>query len=305
MDNNILNNYICNICDKKFSNLYNLNRHKNKKIKCSKISENVFKCIYCNKIFKYKSKLLEHNNTKIHKYNISNCENNQINVNGDNINIKQIIQLTLNTNTFANTNLLSSATLSFDIILTIYEKIINNNIDSINKVLQIFKKGVIPVLDNLHFNISNSENHNLKILLMFPKINKLINEYLILEINKETNELVWNSISYTQLLEEIINLLININDIIIKKYKTETDDNKNFIKCIEFLKSNLIDNEELKPEIENMLSDLYIQFNKSQNKTEREIKPELLDKINEYKKYRTAECRLSNGYNPIILNSQL
>ena len=204
---------------------------------------------------------------------------------------------------------MSSATLLFDIILTIYEKIINNNIDSINKVLQIFKKGVIPVLDNLHFNISNSENHNLKILLMFHKINKLINEYLILEINKETNELVWNSISYTQLLEEIINLLININDIIIKKYKTETEDNKNFIKCIEFLKSNLIDNaelkEELKPEIENMLSDLYIQFNKSQNKNEREIKPELLDKINEYKNYRNRECRLSNGNNPIILNSQL
>ena len=50
---------------------------------------------------------------------------------------------------------------------------------------------------------------NLKILLMFPKIDKLIYEYLILEINKDTNELVWNSINYEQLLDEIFILLNN------------------------------------------------------------------------------------------------
>ena len=145
---------------------------------------------------------------------------------------------------------------------------------------------------------------------MFPKIDKLIYEYLILEINKDTNELVWNSINYEQLLDEIFILLNNINAKNIEKHNnTANEKNLTFNKFIDFLKENLINNEEnrvaLKPAIELMLNNLYIQFNKNQQKGEREIKIDILEKINEYKEYRNAECRLSNGHSPNILNSQV
>lgn len=144
---------------------------------------------------------------------------------------------------------------------------------------------------------------------MFPKIDKDIYEYLILEINKETNELFWNSISYEQLLNEILNLLNNINIYNIKKYLNENrEENIVFGNLIKFLKTNLLNNEqteELKKEINKLLGNLYLQFNKQQQKNERNVKHNLVDKINEYKIYRSEECRLSNGYIPEIINSQI
>ncbi len=204
--------------------------------------------------------------------------------------------------------------LSIDLVYGIFENIIENkNITNYDKALELFKEAVIFILDTLHFNITNNENHNLKILLMFPKIDKLVYEYLILEINPDTNDLVWNSISYEQLLDEIFNLLSNINIKNIEKHQGKIrEKNKLFEEFIQYLKTNLLNDsysEELKENIKKIidteLGNLYIQFNKKEKKDDREIKLNIYDKIQEYKNYREVECRLSNGFTPKILNPKI
>ncbi len=148
---------------------------------------------------------------------------------------------------------------------------------------------------------------------MFPKIDKLVYEYLILEINPDTNDLVWNSISYEQLLDEIFNLLSNINIKNIEKHQGKIrEKNKLFEEFIQYLKTNLLNDsysEELKENIKKIidteLGNLYIQFNKKEKKDDREIKLNIYDKIQEYKNYREVECRLSNGFTPKILNPKI
>jgi hypothetical protein len=106
--------------------------------------------------------------------------------------------------------------------------------------------------------------------------------------------------SYDDFIKELFNHLTRMN---------ENIKNENFEKYIYYLKKYLIHDKELslelKPYIENKLSDLYINFNQKQKKENREIKINLEEKIEEYKKYRTNECRLHNGYNPEIINSTL
>lgn len=303
--------FICNKCNKEFKYESDYNRHKNRKNPCNK-DVNIYNCNVCQSNFKYESEYIRHEKTKKHINNYNtyingNHNNTQV---GDN-NIQNIIQLTLNTNTFINTNVLLVSNLSVELIYGIYNEIIDNkNMVTYVKAVTLFKEAVIFILDTLHFNLSNTENHNLKILLMFPKIDKLVYEYLILEIHKETNDLVWNSINYEQLLQEIFNLLSNINSKNIEKHnETIRDKNIVFNNCIDFLKQNLLDDEEnkllAKPEIERLLSELYIKFNKNQKKSEREVELNIFDKIKEYKQYRENECRLSNGYIPTIINSQI
>ena len=306
--------YECIKCKKKFKYESKLNEHKNRKIPCD-ASKKEYKCDVCKVQFKCPYDKNKHEQTNKHKFNIYNstltADSIQIGNHNSINNIQNIINLTLNTKTFANSNVGLVSNLSIEIVYGIFDNLINNKYYSdYNRTLELFKDAVILILDTLHFNISNTENHNLKILLMFPKIDKLIYEYLILEINKDTNELVWNSINYEQLLDEIFILLNNINAKNIEKHNnTANEKNLTFNKFIDFLKENLINNEEnrvaLKPAIELMLNNLYIQFNKNQQKGEREIKIDILEKINEYKEYRNAECRLSNGHSPNILNSQV
>ena len=132
---------------------------------------------------------------------------------------------------------------------------------------------------------------------MFPGFKKPIYEYLILEIETKTNKIAWKSLSYDDFIKELFNHLTRMN---------ENIKNENFEKYIYYLKKYLIyDNNisyELKPYIENKLNDLYINFNQKQKKENREIKINLEEKIEEYKNYRTNECRLHNGYNPDIIN---
>jgi hypothetical protein len=303
--------YICNKCHKSFPTPSKLNIHNNRKTPCN-ISKQTLECKCCNIKFKCSYDQTRHEKTKKHKFNIENNTFNAESIHiGDNINIQNIINLTLNTNTFSNSNVELVANQSIELVYGIFDDIINNkNIMDCNRTLQLFKEAVIFILDTLHFNISKYENQNLKILLMFPKIDNLIYEYLILEINKNTNELVWNSINYKQLIEEILNLLTNINNKHIEKHKNiKSDKNIMFDKFINFLKINLIEDTNnkdlLKPEIEKMLSELYIKFNKNQKKQDRTVEINILDKIQEYRNYRNQECILSNGYTPSIINSQI
>ena len=307
-----MSEYKCNKCQKIFNAPSKLERHKNNKIPCDKPKEDL-KCELCNINFVRPAHKLIHEKTKKHINNIqTNNGNNNINVqNNGNNNIQNIIQLTLNTNTFNNSNIGLVSNLSIELVYGIYDNIINNKYMATHtKALSLFKEAVIFILDTLHFNISNTENHNLKILLMFPKIDKLVYEYLILEIEQESSDLVWNSINYEQLLDEIFNLLTNINAKNIEKHNNEIrEQNLVFVKFIDYLKNNLLTNEEnkneAKSEIESLLSELYIKFNKNQKKEERQVKLNILDKINEYKNYRTNECRLSNGYIPNVINSEV
>ena len=50
---------------------------------------------------------------------------------------------------------------------------------------------------------------------------------------------------------------------------------------------------------------MYSKFNIKQNKQDRDIKEDIEEKLEEYLKYRKQECKLSNGYNPEVINSPI
>jgi len=166
--------------------------------------------------------------------------------------------------------------------------------------VKILFDGVIKILEHLHFNLGLEENHNFKILLIFPGIKKTVYEYLILEINSETNKIIWNTLTYEEIIDRIINHLFLLNN----KYQ-----NENYDKFILYLERYLIKNKEsaieLKPYIQKKLSDMYVDFNKKQKKESRDIKEDIEEKIKEYMTYRKQECKLQNGYNPNIINSDI
>ena len=292
--------YKCFKCNKLFQYESKLNEHKNRKTECNK--NNNFNCNYCNKDFKYKSDYLRHEKTKKHIINVNNTVNgnhNQINVNGNNI--QNIINLTLQTKSFTDTDLsYLRKWIIEDIGTDLYVKTMNKEYLSIQDKVKSLFRGTLEILENLHFNLNNEDNHNCKILLMFPGFKKPIYEYLILEIETNTNKISWKSLSYEDFIKELLNHLTKMND---------TINNENFEKYIYYLKKYLINDEEIANEmksfIETQLSDLYINFNNKQKKITREIKVNLEEKIEEYKNYRSNECRLHNGFNPEIINSQI
>lgn len=128
----------------------------------------------------------------------------------------------------------------------------------------------------------------------------MVYEYLILEINGETQNIVWNSLSYEDIIEKIFYHLYTLNN----KYQ-----NDNYDRFILYLERYLINNketaEELKPYIQKKLSEMYIDFNKKQQKEPRDIKEDIEEKIKEYITYRKQECKLTNGFNPDVINSEV
>ena len=50
---------------------------------------------------------------------------------------------------------------------------------------------------------------------------------------------------------------------------------------------------------------MYVNFNKRQQKGKRSVEEGFDEKLNEYINYRTQECKLNNGFNPEIVNSQV
>ncbi len=292
----------CDVCNKEFKFLSKLNEHKNRKTICS-ASKKEYKCEICNINFARPAEQARHEKTKKHinNYNTYNQSNVQNNIHGDNI--QNIIQLTLNVHSFKETDMsLIGRTFIKEMGIYIKEDILENNkYDELKRIELIFDE-IILLLEKLHFNIGMEENHNLKILLIFPGIKKAVYEYLILEINPETKNILWNSLKFEDLISNILDNLLILN---IKNGKN----NEYFNEFINYVKDNLLNNEDnlkiLKPVIDKKLSEMYVNFNKKQNKSDREEHEDIDDKINEYKRYRKKECKLNNGFNPEIINSKI
>jgi hypothetical protein len=289
----------CNKCNKIFKYKSELERHKQKKNPCNKIKEEL-KCGICNVNFTRPAEKVRHEKTKKHitNYNIHiNGNNNQSNINGDNI--QNIIHLTLNTNSFINTDMSYIGRGIINDIGQIYLDILEKKyISNIERVILLFDE-VINILEKLHFNIGVEENHNLKILLVFPALKNSVYENLILEIEQNTKKITWKSVDYQTLINNILDHLLILN-VRIK--------NENFTNFVNYLKKYLIDDnksaEELEPIINKKLSQMYINFNVKQNKPERDIKFSFNEKLQEYLNYRNNECTLVNGFKPDIINSQ-
>ena len=283
--------YKCSKCNKEFKYESDYNRHNKRKTACIKINDN-FKCELCKLNFKFQSKLQTHEKTKNHIFNIQNSTiNNSFN---------NVINLTLNVNSFKKTDTtIIRRSIINDIGENIYLEIMNDNLSIIDKVKKLFDT-ILEILEKLHFNLDIEENHNLKILLVFPGIKKAVYEYLILDINPETKNIIWNAINYEELMKQIFYHLYNLNNKI---------QNDNYDKFIIFLEKYIVKNKDiankLKPFIENKLGKLYLEFNKRQKKENRSIQGNFTEKLVEYKYYRDNECKLNNGFNPKIINYEI
>jgi len=253
--------------------------------------------------FKCPTEQQRHEKTKKHINNIAIHGNqNQVGDNATNINsFNNIIHLTLNVNSFKNTDTsyMRKALIEEVGEFMYLETIAKKYLPDTEKVKILFN-GVIKILEHLHFNLDIEENHNLKILLIFPGIKKTVYEYLILEINSETKEIIWNSLTYENIIDRVLFHLYSLNN----KYQ-----NDNYDRFIVFLRRYLINipetAEELKPYIQTKLSEMYINFNENQKKESRDIKEDIEEKVKEYVTYRRQECKLQNGFNPTIINSEI
>ena len=287
--------YKCLKCKKSFNSPSKLDRHKNIKNPCDKIKEQL-KCDICNVQFARPAEQARHEKTKKHitNYNIQNS-NVQI---GDN-NIQNIIHLTLNTNSFINTDMSYIGRGIIGDIGNIYLDILEKKYFSNNDRCILLFDEVLHILEKLHFNIGVEENHNLKILLVFPALKNSVYENLILEIDNTTKQISWRSVNYETLINNILDHLFILNTRV---------KNENFINFVNFLKKYLIDDtsssEELEPIINKKLSQMYINFNIKQNKPERDVKFSFNEKLQEYINYRSNEATLVNGFCPNIVNSQ-
>ena len=293
----------CAKCNKEFKFESDYNRHINRKTSCDKKKE--YKCDLCKLQFKCPYDQNRHEKTKKHINNYNthiNGNQNQTNVNGDNIqNFNNIINLTLQTKPFNDTDFTYLRKWIIDDVGDdLYVKVMKKEFLCPQEKIRSLFRGTLELLEHLHFNLTNEDNHNLKILLMFPGFKKPIYEYLILEIDQSTNKISWNTLTYEEFIKELFNHLTRMN---------ETIKNENFEKYVYYLKKYLIHDEEISiemmPFIEGKLNDLYVNFNTKQKKEQRVVKLTLEEKIAEYKKYRNEETLLHNGYSPEINNSKI
>lgn len=290
----------CVKCNKDFKYESEFKRHISRKKSCDFVKKE-YKCNICQINFKCPYDQNKHEKTKKHITNIKiHINGNQNNIHVGN-NYQNIINLTLQTKSFNDTDFsYLRKWIIDDVGDDLYIKTMKKEYLCTQEKIKLLFRGTSEILENLHFNLNNEDNHNLKILLMFPGFKKPIYEYLLLEIEQKTNNITWNTLTYEEFMKELFNHLTRINEII---------KNKNFEKYIYYLKKYLINDEEIsiemKPFIESKLNDLYINFNNKQKKESRPVKITIEDKIKEFKKYRDQETRLHNGYNPNIINSQV
>ncbi len=270
--------FICEKCNKLFKSKFNLNTHLNKKNPCDKIKEKL-KCNICNIEFERKNHKERHEKTEKHLKNIT------IN----NINFNNIVNLTLSTNPFRHTNL---DCIDYEMLENIYNKF-KNSLEKDNKYkFMVNFRSIIYLLEKIHFDLRNKANQNLRILLLFPNLEKKIIEYLILEINTETKAVTWQRLEYVEFLDKLIELLEKLNE----KFEVT-----NFIQYIDHMKLILY-NPNNKQNIEHMLTNMYKSYNYNQEKDKRTSSTILNENIKLYRNYRDNELMLSNGYIPNIIN---
>ena len=292
----------CKKCNKEFKFESELKRHNKKKIPCNSPKKE-YNCNICNVSFTRPAEQKRHEKTKKHINNVNiNGNYNQNNINGDNIqNYNNIIHLTLQTKSFSETDFsYLRKWIIDDVGNDLYIKTMSKEFLCPQEKIRLLFSGTTEILEHLHFNLTNEDNHNLKILLMFPGFKKPIYEYLILEIEPNTNKITWNTLTYEDFIKELFNHLTRMN---------ESIKNENFEKYVYYLKKYLIHDEELKvemkPFIEDKLNDLYINFNTKQKKEPRKVQITFEDKVKEFINYRNQETILHNGYNPEIINSNI
>lgn len=273
----------CEKCNKEFKNKYILNNHLTKKNPCNKIKEKL-KCTICNIEFNRKFHKEKHEQTSKHIKNVTINGNNNI---VDSFN--NIVNLTLSTNPFKHTNL---DCIDYEMLENIYNKF-KNSLEKDDKYkFMVNFRSIIYLLEKIHFDLRNKANQNLRILLLFPNLEKKIIEYLILEINTETKVVTWQRLEYVEFLDKLIELLEKLNE----RHEVE-----NFTQYIDHMKLILY-NPNNKQNIEHMLTNMYKSYNYNQEKDKRTSSTILNENIKLYRNYRDNELMLSNGYIPNIIN---
>lgn len=277
--------YVCEKCKKEFPTPSKLKVHINRKISCD-IPKINLKCEYCEVNFSRPAEKIRHDKTPKHQKNVTiHGDNNTVAIDSYN----HIVNLTLQTNMFKDTNL---NCIDFYLLENMYDTYIKNINRCDNDQFIINFRGLVEILKRVHFDLRNEKNQNLKILLMFPNLEKKIIEYMLLDINTETKQVHWERIEYEQLLNKLIILLEKLNEI---------NDVKQFIKYIDYMKIALYKKEN-KANAEVLLTELYKKFNIEQGKDPRENGIDLSHNINIYKEYRDKELMLPNGHLPPVTN---
>jgi len=204
-----MNNNKCNLCNKTFQSSYHLNRHKNKKIPCN-ITEQ-YECKDCNKIFKFKSKLEEHNKTKNHLLIVNNITNNiQINNITNNIQINGFSETNINVLTLKD---IEDSLLDDNNLIKMLDdfEADSDNIFGYSEYIFYSFKYFIKIFSKLNFNLAHTENHNCDIY-SFVKTKDNYIEYHLLEIDNINRQYKTKCIQYNEFIEKFISLMRKINN---------------------------------------------------------------------------------------------
>jgi hypothetical protein len=249
----------CNICNKTFFSNQSLERHKNKKIKCSIKTE--FKCDICNKYFKQKNNLNEHIKKKICKLE-QVVDNSPLNINKAYIDILKSDQK-LDDKIFFIQKL--NNTISKDEII----KIIDAKYD-MNTTIALLSTKASTIINS---NNTNTNTNNIQINNFGnEKIDYITNDFLVKLINNNYGEDLLLKLSDKIYLNEKHpeNKTIKIDNLtnkyckIIEKNKWITTTKENALKKIKLFISDLIeicmsDNENVIPEKKRKIVSGYIE----------------------------------------------
>jgi len=301
--NNIMDEYKCNLCDKKFKTKTGYFYHANKTIKCNKntnktnetketkiLNSNI--CMYCNKQFKNKSNATKHmkNNCKINKNAIKDIEQkndkisdkinkleNTINdlknmINIDPINSTQINITNITNNTTNNTT--NNITNNIIQISNYNDNIINSLPE--NVVYKCLKSGyhaATALLNATHFDPEKIEYHNVYITSLKGKYGGRI---------YENNS--WKTVCRNNLIDDMYNNIVNFIQIFYPKYEKKYT-NKYIYSVKDFI--------ELDPEHDKMkeiLQDFMLALLNGGEITKKTIKEQKQQKIQEQKQQKQKQC---------------
>lgn len=210
--------YICNICNTIFSTNQSLERHHNRKIKCNIKTE--FKCSNCNKCFKQKKNLLDHQMNKICNNKIK-LENKKETIN--NIDNKTIIEILNNED---DDKIFLLRALGLNIIDDEINKIIKSKISMDAKadiIRNIINKSTGSITNSNNTNSNNTTNIN---------INNFGNENLDYLSTKYFEKLLLNNCGKDSFLKLSNEIYLNKNKPNNNTIKVDNIDNK-YCKIIE------------------------------------------------------------------------